>query len=64
MVPPFFFFPFLNWAMSSTVLLVIINLLGRYRGGEMERSKRGIKSRKLVNGVEALLRERSTFVQK
>lgn len=50
--------------MSSTVLLVIINLLGRYRGGEMERSKRGIKSRKLVNGVEALLRERSTFVQK
>ena len=45
-----FFFPFLNWAMSSTVLLVIINLLGRYRGGEMERSKRGIKSRQLVNG--------------
>lgn len=28
----FFFFPFLNWAMSSTVLLVIINLVGRYRG--------------------------------
>lgn len=34
-----FFFPSLNWAMSSTVLLVITNLVGRYREGEKEREE-------------------------
>lgn len=37
------FFHFLNWAISSTVLLVITNLVGRYGGEE------GMKSWKLVN---------------
>ncbi len=61
MVPPFF--PSLNWAMSSTVLLVIINLVGRYGGEEKERSKGEMKSLKLVYNMEGTLRS-CLFVQK
>lgn len=43
----FFPLPFLKWAMSSSVLLVITNLVGRYREGERWRVK-GKKKNEVV----------------
>lgn len=49
----FLFFPSLNWAMSSTALLVIINLVGRC--GERDGEEQGKNKVMTVKNTEARL---------